>query len=155
MRLLFLLMVWKGEKMYYLKTEQSFDSAHFLAGYNGKCANIHGHRWRVVVSIKSTSLLEDKQNNGMIIDFTDLKNDLKQITDSLDHTLIIETNSLSTDLYQALINENFKIVSLPFRPTAENLARYIFELLAKKYNLDCIDVYETPNNCASYRGNDE
>ena len=141
--------------MYYLKTEQSFDSAHFLAGYNGKCANIHGHRWRVVVSIKSTSLLEDKQNNGMIIDFTDLKNDLKQITDSLDHTLINETNSLSTDLYQALINENFKIVSLPFRPTAENLARYIFELLAKKYNLDCIDVYETPNNCASYRGNDE
>lgn len=141
--------------MYYLKTEQSFDSAHFLAGYNGKCANIHGHRWRVVVSIKSTSLLEDKQNNGMIIDFTDLKNNLKQITDSLDHTLIIETNSLSTDLYQALINENFKIVSLPFRPTAENLARYIFELLAKKYNLDCIDVYETPNNCASYRGNDE
>ena len=141
--------------MYYLKTEQSFDSAHFLAGYNGKCANSHGHRWRGVVSIKSTSLLEDKQNNGMIIDFTDLKNDLKQITDSLDHTLIIETNSLSTDLYQALINENFKIVSLPFRPTAENLARYIFELLAKKYNLDCIDVYETPNNCASYRGNDE
>lgn len=141
--------------MYYLKTEQSFDSAHFLAGYNGKCANIHGHRWRVVVSIKSTSLLEDKQNNGMIIDFTDLKNDLKQIADSLDHTLIIETNSLSTDLYQALINENFKIVSLPFRPTAENLAQYIFELLAKKYNLDCIDVYETPNNCASYRGNDE
>lgn len=141
--------------MYYLKTEQSFDSAHFLAGYNGKCANIHGHRWRVVVSIKSTSLLEDKQSNGMIIDFTDLKNDLKQITDSLDHTLIIETNSLSTNLYQALINENFKIVSLPFRPTAENLAQYIFELLAKKYNLDCIDVYETPNNCASYRGNDE
>ena len=112
--------------MYYLKTEQSFDSAHFLAGYNGKCANIHGHRWRVVVSIKSTSLLEDKQNNGMIIDFTDLKNDLKQITDSLDHTLIIETNSLSTDLYQALINENFKIVSLPFRPTAEKSSSIYF-----------------------------
>lgn len=141
--------------MYYLKTEQSFDSAHFLAGYNGKCANIHGHRWRVVVSIKSSSLLKDEQNNGMVIDFADLKNDLKQITDSLDHTLIIETNSLSSNLYQALINENFKIISLPFRPTAENLARYIYELLAKRYNLDCIEVYETPNNCASYRGNDE
>ena len=35
--------------MYYLKTESSFDSAHFLKGYNGKCRNLHGHRWRVVV----------------------------------------------------------------------------------------------------------
>ena len=59
--------------MYYLKTEQSFDSAHFLHGYSGKCANIHGHRWRIVVTIKSDKLLDDPQNNGMIIDFSDLK----------------------------------------------------------------------------------
>ena len=37
--------------MYYLKTEHSFDSAHFLAGYEGKCRNIHGHEWRVVIEI--------------------------------------------------------------------------------------------------------
>lgn len=141
--------------MYYLKTNQSFDSAHFLHGYQGKCANIHGHRWKVVVTIKSQALQTDDQNEGMIVDFKDLKNDLKTITDHFDHALIIETGSLSNKLYQALIDENFRIITLPFRPTAENLAKHIYQLLADKYTLDCVDVYETPNNCASYRGHDE
>lgn len=42
--------------MYYLKTENSFDSAHFLKGYDGKCRNLHGHRWRVVVEIAADQL---------------------------------------------------------------------------------------------------
>ena len=67
--------------MYYLKTEQCFDSAHFLHGYHGKCANIHGHRWKIVATIKSKELLNNQQNNGMIIDFKDLKNDLKKISE--------------------------------------------------------------------------
>ena len=141
--------------MYYLKTEQSFDSAHFLHGYSGKCANIHGHRWRIVVTIKSDKLLDDPQNNGMIIDLSDLKNNLKSITDNLDHALIIEEGSLRSSLYQALIAENFKIINLPFRPTAENLAKYIYEILAKTYDVECVDVYETPNNCASYNENNK
>ena len=138
--------------MYLLKTEQSFDSAHFLKGYQGKCANIHGHRWRVVVTIKSDNLLDDMQNNGMVIDFGDLKNDLKVIVDDLDHALIIEEDSLSSTVYDALVNEGFRIIVVPFRPTAENLAKYIYDLLKDKYQVDSIDVYETPNNCASYRG---
>lgn len=138
--------------MYYLKTEQSFDSAHFLYGYHGKCANIHGHHWKIVVTIKSEKLLDDPQNMSMIIDFRVLKNDLKVITDSFDHALIIEDDSLSKRLYQGLIDEGFKIINLPFRPTAENLAKYIYDILAKKYDVDCLEVYETPNNCASYRG---
>ena len=52
-------------------------SAHFLAGYHGKCANIHGHRWKVIATIKSEKLLEDPQNKGMVTDFGDLKKDLK------------------------------------------------------------------------------
>lgn len=138
--------------MYYLKTEQSFDSAHFLHGYHGKCANIHGHRWKIVVTIKNEKLLDDLQNKSMVVDFGDLKADLKIITDSFDHALIIEEGSLSNKLYQALIEENFRIINLPYRPTAENLAKYIYDQLIQKYNVDRIDVYETPNNCASYRG---
>lgn len=141
--------------MYYLKTEQSFDSAHFLYGYHGKCANIHGHRWRVIATIKSNKLLDDKQHQGMIVDFSDLKNDLKTIADYFDHALIIEKNSLSEKLYQALIDEDFRIIKLPFRPTAENLAKYIYDKLAQSYNIDNVEVYETPNNCASYRGEHE
>ena len=81
--------------------------------------------------------------------------DVKSITDNLDHALIIEEGSLRSSLYQALIAENFKIINLPFRPTAENLAKYIYEILAKTYDVECVDVYETPNNCASYNENNK
>lgn len=65
--------------MYYLQTEQSFDAAHFLKGYNGKCHNLHGHRWRVVVEIQADLLRNDMQCRGMVVDFSDLKNSLKAI----------------------------------------------------------------------------
>ena len=43
--------------MYILKTEASFDSAHFLAGYNGKCSNLHGHRWKIVLEVQTEELM--------------------------------------------------------------------------------------------------
>ena len=51
--------------MYYLKTEHSFDSAHFLAGYEGKCRNIHGHEWRVVIEICRPDLDEEGQTRDV------------------------------------------------------------------------------------------
>lgn len=59
--------------MYTVRTEECFDSAHFLAGYDGKCKNIHGHRWRVVLEVSKENL----DDGGMVIDFTDLKHELK------------------------------------------------------------------------------
>ena len=50
--------------MYYLKTEASFDAAHFLWKYEGKCRNIHGHRWNVAVEIKSQVLKQEGQTRG-------------------------------------------------------------------------------------------
>ena len=66
-----------------LRTEQSFDAAHFLKDYDGKCSNIHGHRWRVVVSIRAEKLSTEQQTKGMILDFSDLKKALKSICDYL------------------------------------------------------------------------
>lgn len=138
--------------MYYLKTEHSFDSAHFLHGYDGKCSNIHGHRWRVVATIKANSLQTSKQERGMLLDFGTFKDCLKSMVDFYDHALIIESGSLSKKLYEALLEENFHIIELPFRPTAENMAKHFFDELSKRYPLDQLEVYETPNNCAIYRG---
>ena len=50
--------------MYILKTEASFDSAHFLAGYNGKCSNLHGHRWKIVLEVQAEELKDDIQHKG-------------------------------------------------------------------------------------------
>ncbi len=137
--------------MYYLKSEAAFDSAHFLYGYDGKCKNLHGHRWRVVAEIKSETLSNEKQTRGMVIDFSDLKAALKSICDELDHCFIYEEGSLKSKTIEALKEEDFKLISVPFRPTAEKFAKHFFDLLANKgFNVNRVEVFETPNNSATY-----
>lgn len=137
--------------MYQLTTEHSFDSAHFLACYDGKCGNLHGHRWRVLLTVQSETLREDQQQKGMCVDFAELKKDLRTELDALDHVLIIEQGSLRESTMKALQEEKFQVVEMPFRPTAENFARYFYELFTLKgYPVAKVEVYETPNNSAVY-----
>ena len=137
--------------MYQLTTEHSFDSAHILAGYDGKCGNLHGHRWRVLLTVQSETLREDRQQKGMCVDFAELKKDLRTELDALDHVLIIEQGSLRESTMKALQEEKFQVVEMPFRPTAENFARYFYELFTLKgYPVAKVEVYETPNNSAVY-----
>jgi 6-pyruvoyltetrahydropterin/6-carboxytetrahydropterin synthase len=139
--------------MYYLKTEQSFDSAHFLKGYQGKCHNLHGHRWRVVAEICGESLAADPQTRGMLVDFGELKEALKALCDRLDHSFIYESGSLRPATVAALAEEEFRLIEVPFRPTAEEFARYFYEhLQGQGYSVHRVEVYETPNNCAAYGG---
>ncbi len=137
--------------MYTLQTSASFDSAHFLKGYEGKCSNIHGHRWTVEVTVASENVEEEGQIRGMVVDFKTLKDDLNALVDELDHSLVIEEGSLKEKTKEALLEEAFRIVELPFRPTAENLAEYFYdEMEEKDYQVVLVKVYETPNNCAGY-----
>ncbi len=139
--------------MYKLKTEHSFDSAHFLAGYEGKCGHIHGHRWRVLVTIKSENLIEGGQEDGMILDFGTLKKDVKAMVDAYDHSLIIQEGTLRPLTLQCLQEDGFNIISVPFRPTAERFAFHFYKHLEMKgYQLAQVEVYETPNNSASFGG---
>ena len=135
--------------MYGLKTSAAFDSAHFLAGYNGKCANIHGHRWTIEAEVRSETLTEEGEKRGMVIDFGDLKKAVRGLADSFDHTLIYETGSLREKTLEALNEEGFKLTEVPFRPTAENFARCFFdELTGMGLPVSRVTVYETPDNCA-------
>ena len=89
--------------MYQLIVRRKFDAAHYLPGYDGPCANLHGHTWRVDVVLQG-SMLNDI---GILVDFKDIK---KQLDDILpDHTCL---------------NEEFF-----FPPTAERIAKYIYEEL--------------------------
>ena len=125
--------------MYILKTEASFDSAHFLSGYEGKCSNIHGHRWKIILEVKTEELKDDVQHRGMYVDFGELKKDLRELADSMDHALIIEKNTLKETTLEALKSENFQIIALDFRPTAENMARYFHEKIKTLcYNIERI-----------------
>ena len=76
---------------------------------------------------------------------------LKTETDFFDHALIIEKGSLKPTTLTALQEENFKIVELPFRPTAERMASYFYtKMKFHGYTLRRGTVYETPKNCAIY-----
>lgn len=137
--------------MYKLKTKANFDSAHFLKDYEGKCSNIHGHRWTVEIEVGAETLESDTQNRGMVVDFSNLKKDLRELADHFDHSLIMETGSLKQATDDALIAENLRIVKVDFRPTAENFAKYIYdEMTSRGYKVIEASVYETPNNVASY-----
>jgi len=137
--------------MYILKTEHSFDSAHFLAGYKGKCANIHGHRWKVEAEVQSEALAESGQLEGMIMDFGDLKKEVKDIIDYYDHSLIIQEGTMRNETLNCLEQDNFRIIKVSFRPTAENFAAFFFKQLKNSgFNVKRVIVYETPTNCAAY-----
>ncbi len=137
--------------MYTIKTRHNFDSAHFLKDYDGKCRNIHGHRWIVEIEVCSNTIQTDGDCRGMVVDFSTLKAELKSITQYLDHSLIIEKDSLKKETLKALLSENFNVIEFDFRPTAENLAKYIYtQIKNKNYNIARATVYETPKNCASY-----
>ncbi len=137
--------------MYIIKVENSFNSAHFLAGYKGKCANIHGHRWKVEVEVQTQSLEENGQIKGMVADFSDVKSDLNDILENYDHALIIEYGSMRSETLNCIIEDGFKVVQVPFRTTAENFARFFYKEMKKKgYDLKRVTVHETLKNSATY-----
>ena len=137
--------------MYGLKTEAHFDSAHFLTDYHGKCENLHGHRWRVVVWIGRDELVSSGTEKDMAMDFGRFKAVVAQVADQLDHTFLVEEGSLAPETVACLEREGFTLKMLPFRTTAENLARNFAEvLLGRGLPVSQVDCYETPLNCATY-----
>lgn len=142
--------------MYYLKTSASFDSAHFLAGYDGKCKNIHGHRWTIEVRIQGQELQQSGTQKGMLIDFCGIKKGVRNLADEFDHALIYESGSLKPSTIDALNSEDFRLIEVNFRPTAENFAKHFYDILSVRFgnfvNIADVTVYETPDNCAVYKG---
>ena len=141
--------------MYGLKTESSFDSAHFLTEYEGKCENLHGHRWRVVAYLRADTLRTEGDMRDMVVDFAVFKKAVRALTEELDHTFLVEEGSLAAETIRCLEAEEFKLTIVPFRTTAENLAKYFYGRLADQgFPVSCIECYETPLNCAIYYGED-
>ncbi len=116
--------------MYRVSVRYHFDAAHFLRSYPGKCSQLHGHRWVAEVMVKG----EELDELGMLVDFGLIKTELNKALTELDHRLI---------------NEHAYFQSV--NPTAENLARYLFEQLrAASPGLERVSVYETPDAWAEF-----
>lgn len=120
--------------MYELVVESKFSAAHQLRGYEGKCEKLHGHNWRVTAAVTSDRLNEQ----GLAVDFHDLKKALREVLDQLEH---------------AFLNEIFPFTEI--NPSSENLAKWIYDSMSKKINDEVIEVasvtvWESDTASASY-----
>lgn len=120
--------------MYRLKIHTHFAAAHNLINYQGDCENLHGHNWKVEVTVTAREL--DKA--GLGIDFKILKRETKAVLDLLDHKYLNEIEPFVSN-----------------SPSSENIARFLFEKLTVRLNTDNVTVYkvnvwESEYACASY-----
>ena len=127
-----------------------FDAAHILTNHQGLCKNLHGHTYRVDVSVTQG----DGDTSDMVIDFKDLKRIASEVVcERFDHAFIYNTESAGEREIAAVVEKNgMRTVAIPFRSTAENLARMFFgELKARIPGLSAVKVWETADSCAEYR----
>jgi 6-pyruvoyltetrahydropterin/6-carboxytetrahydropterin synthase len=137
--------------MFSVTAKAHFDSAHFLSGYVGKCANIHGHRWVIEAEV-SGGLIALGEEQQMVVDFGKLREALDEIADFFDHSLIYEDGTLGAVLVDALEAEGFALCPVDFRPTAESFAYHIFgELKDNDFDVSRVTVWETPDCSATYK----
>ena len=134
--------------MYTLQSEAEFDSAHRLEDYTGKCSRLHGHRWKIVVKVSGSTLNEW----GGLTDFGDIKSALKEVEEDLDHRVILK----DTEYNKSFNFPKDWVVWLPYNPSSENLAKYIFERLSDSLNNDLfhvseVTVFETPKGACTYK----
>jgi 6-pyruvoyltetrahydropterin/6-carboxytetrahydropterin synthase len=120
--------------MFELSVQTHFSAAHRLVGYDGACANLHGHNWEVEIFVRGSRLNE----LGMLVDFKDIKKAIREVMQEVDHC---DLNQLP-----AFLREN---------PTSENLARYLHSRMGEHLNTAAHRVYkvtvcETPATTASY-----
>lgn len=135
--------------MFQLKSEVQFDMAHFLYGYQGKCANIHGHRYRLIATFASETLQQEGQARGMVADFHEIKASLREIAKEFDHKLVLEDNEEGRRLTEVL--SAYAIILVPYRPTAEEMSRdFYHRLQAAGLPVSSVELYETPTNSCTY-----
>jgi 6-pyruvoyltetrahydropterin/6-carboxytetrahydropterin synthase len=132
--------------MYRVSKSVSFCYGHRLLDYDGKCAHLHGHNARAVITLESERL----DALGMVEDFSQVKQLVwKWLEDEIDHTLLLHEDDPVLPLLQTA-GERVRVTG--FNPTAENIARMIFDYVAGQgYPVVDVTLWETETSYASYR----
>jgi len=139
--------------------EFSFEMAHVLWKYDGPCRNVHGHSYRLFVTVLGTPENDrDNPKNGMVIDFTDLKNIvLKEIVNVFDHSVVVSSDFDSEKM--RMMEKTFgNTIIVDYQPTCENLvadfALRLNKAMGEKYNLHSLKLYETAKSFAEWFAGD-
>lgn len=145
-----------------ISREFTWDMAHMLANHEGLCRNVHGHTYRMQVQIvrADSGLIKEDESSaseGMVIDFTDLKDIVnKIIINEFDHSFVYWINStdpLELELAELLKKHGRKVVGVEYRPTVEEMAEHFYKKLDSEFNkinIIVVDlkIWETPTSFA-------
>jgi len=123
--------------MFQITVEESFAAGHYLRNYRGKCENPHGHNYKVRVTLYG----EELDRAGLLLDFKDLKDVMREVVDRLDHQMINDLEPFTA-----------------LNPSAENLAKYFYEQTQRKLEsatngrvrVKDVTVWETDTTTATY-----
>ena len=138
----------------------TFEAAHALQGYDGACRNIHGHSYKLEVTIIGLPIInEEHPKNGMVLDFGDLKQLVQEtILDVMDHALLLRADS-DRGLVESLRKLNHKLLLTPYQPTCENMLidfkTRLRKVLPASVTLHSLKLWETQNAFAEWYASDE
>lgn len=138
----------------------SFETGHALYGYDGKCKNVHGHSYKLSVTVIGTPITDHSNVKfGMVIDFGDLKKIVKEeIVDLFDHATVFNQNTPHIELANELKKRGHHVILVNYQPTSENMvidfAEKIKNRLPKSIELHSLKLQETESSFAEWYATD-
>jgi 6-pyruvoyltetrahydropterin/6-carboxytetrahydropterin synthase len=138
----------------------SFETGHALYGYDGKCKNVHGHSYKLSVTVIGQPISDNSNVKfGMVIDFSDLKKIVKEeIVDIFDHATVFNKNTPHVELAAELKNRGHHVILVDYQPTSENMvtdfAQKIKDRLPETVKLHSLKLQETDTSFAEWYASD-
>jgi 6-pyruvoyltetrahydropterin/6-carboxytetrahydropterin synthase len=138
----------------------SFETGHALYGYDGKCKNVHGHSYKLSVTVIGTPISDSNNVKfGMVIDFSDLKKIVREeIVDIFDHATVFNKNTPHVELANELSNRGHHVILVDYQPTSENMvidfAKKIQDRLPNNIQLHSLKLQETESSFAEWYASD-
>jgi len=139
----------------------NFETGHALYGYDGKCKNVHGHSYKLSVTVIGIPISDTSHVKlGMVIDFGDLKKIVKEeIVDPFDHATVFNKNTPHMELANELMGRGHKVILADYQPTSENMvidfAARITARLPKNIQLYSLKLQETDTSFAEWYAGDQ
>lgn len=138
----------------------NFETGHALYGYDGKCRNVHGHSYKLSVTVIGQPITDSSHVKlGMVIDFTDLKKIVKEeIVDKFDHATVFNKNTPHVELAKELTDRGHNVILADYQPTSENMvidfAKKISARLPENITLHSLKLQETETSFAEWYASD-
>jgi 6-pyruvoyltetrahydropterin/6-carboxytetrahydropterin synthase len=138
----------------------NFETGHALFGYDGKCKNVHGHSYKLYVTVIGKPITDIKNTKyGMVIDFSDLKKIVKEeIVDVFDHATVFNKNTPHIELAAELQTRGHHVILVEYQPTSENMvidfAKKITNRLPEGIQLHALKLQETESSYAEWYASD-